>query len=89
MAWSSSPDPDALTIDEFCRRHGLSRPFYYKIKAQGLGPREIKLNSKVLITREAASDWRRERELETARQRDASERTDPLAGLNSTFDHPT
>ena len=61
-------DPDAYTIDTFCERHGLSHSFYYKLKAQGLGPREIKLNSKVLISREAAADWRREREAEAAKQ---------------------
>lgn len=55
-------DPDCYTVDLFCHRHGLSHSFYYKLKAQGLGPREIRLNSKVLITREAAADWRRERE---------------------------
>src|SRR5262245_6068843 len=58
-------DPDAFTIDQFCERHGLSHSFYYKLKAQGLGPREIKLNTKVLISKEAAAEWRAAREAET------------------------
>lgn len=59
-------DPDAFTIAEFCRRHMLSRPTYNRLRASGRGPREIKLDQKVLITKEAAADWRREREAATA-----------------------
>jgi hypothetical protein len=59
-------DADAYTVDQFCQRHGLSHSFFYKLKAKGVGPRTIKLNSKILITKEAAADWRREREAETA-----------------------
>ena len=59
-------DPDAYSVDLFCHRHGLSHSFYYKLKAQDLGPREIRLNSKVLISREAAEAWRREREAAAA-----------------------
>jgi hypothetical protein len=59
-------DPDAYTIDEFCRRHMISRPTYNRLRASGRGPREIKLDQKVLITKEAAADWRREREAASA-----------------------
>ena len=64
-------DPDCFTVDLFCHRHGLSHSFYYKLKAQGLGPREIKLHSKVLISREAAAAWRAQRERETLATRQA------------------
>jgi predicted DNA-binding transcriptional regulator AlpA len=56
---------DAFTIEEFCRRHMISRPTYNRLRVSGRGPREIKLDQKVLITREAAADWRQEREAET------------------------
>jgi hypothetical protein len=54
--------PEAYTIPEFCRAHRLSESMYYKIRAAGLGPREMRALSKVTISVEAASDWRRERE---------------------------
>src|SRR5262245_13315041 len=61
-------DPDAFTIDQLCQRHGVSHSVYYRLKAKGLGPREIKLGTKVLITKEAAAEWRAAREAETAQQ---------------------
>jgi hypothetical protein len=36
---------------------------------QGKGPREIELDGRIIITPEAESDWRREREAETAEKR--------------------
>jgi hypothetical protein len=54
--------PKAYTIPEFCRAYRLSESMYYKIRAAGLGPREMRALSKVTISVEAASDWRRERE---------------------------
>lgn len=60
------PGEDALSLPEFCRRNAISLPFYYKLKAQGLGPRELRLGARVLITAESAEAWRREREAETA-----------------------
>src|SRR5262245_27073413 len=61
-----STEPDAFTIDEFCAQHRLSKSFFYKLKTLGLAPATIKLGSKVLITREAAAEWRAAREAETA-----------------------
>jgi hypothetical protein len=52
---------DAFSIPEFCARHGFSPPMFYKLRKQGLTPDEIS-GSKVLISREAAARWRRERE---------------------------
>lgn len=62
QAQAPPDNPDAYTIGEFCRRHMISRPTYNRWRSQGLGPREIKFAQKVLITKEAAADWRRERE---------------------------
>jgi hypothetical protein len=58
----SSEDRDAYSIDEFCRRHNISHGTYYNLKNRGLGPREARAMSRVIITKEAAADWRRERE---------------------------
>jgi hypothetical protein len=56
----------ALSIDEFCDAHGISRSMYYKLRAQGKGPREMEVGTRRLISDEAGADWRRAREIETA-----------------------
>ena len=56
----------ALSILEFCDAHGISEGFYYKLKKQGQGPREMRLGTRTLITFESAADWRRERERASA-----------------------
>jgi hypothetical protein len=58
----STEERDAYSIDEFCRRHGISRGTYYNLKTRGLGPREARAMSRVIISVEAAADWRRQRE---------------------------
>ena len=52
----------ALSIPEFCEAHGISEGFFYKLKKQGEGPREMKVGARTLITLESAAQWRRERE---------------------------
>ena len=52
---------DCLSIDQFCESHGISRPHFYRLRAQGLTPTEFRLGTRVLITKEAAEAWRRER----------------------------
>lgn len=52
----------ALNISQFCKAHDLSEAFYYKLKKQGEGPREMKVGARTLITLESAAEWRRERE---------------------------
>ena len=59
------PNAAAYTIPEFCEAHRISESMYYKIRADGLGPREARALSKVIITKEAAADWRRARETPT------------------------
>jgi hypothetical protein len=58
-------EADAFTIEEFCQRHRISLQFYYKLRQRGLTPREIRVGSCVLVSREAAEQWRREREAPT------------------------
>ena len=55
------PPLDCFSIDQFCARHGISRPHFYRLRMQGLTPDEIKLGSRILIAKEAAEAWRRER----------------------------
>ncbi|ESX23027.1 helix-turn-helix domain-containing protein [Mesorhizobium sp. LSJC264A00] len=56
-------DRDGYTIPEFCRRFGISTPTYYKMRAAGEGPREMrKVGSVVRISAGAIADWVREGE---------------------------
>ena len=53
---------EAFTIDEFCRAHGFSRAHYFNLQKLGDGPRVMRVGSRVLISRESAADWRKDRE---------------------------
>jgi hypothetical protein len=55
---------DLHTIEDFCERNRISEAMYFKLKRLGKAPREMKLGKKILITPEAETDWRREREAE-------------------------
>jgi predicted DNA-binding transcriptional regulator AlpA len=55
-------EQDAMSLGEFCARHGISRSSYYLLKKAGTAPRLMQVGDRVLISREAAADWRRERE---------------------------
>jgi hypothetical protein len=52
----------AFTINEFCTAHRISPAMYFKLRAAGLGPREMRALRKVTISVEAAAEWRRARE---------------------------
>ena len=68
-------DRAAFTIAEFCEAHRISRSALYKMWAAGTGPRIMRAGSKVLISIEAAGDWRREREAEAAAAEEAGAET--------------
>jgi hypothetical protein len=65
---------EAHSIPSFCASNLISEQYYFKLKRNGKGPREIRLGKRVIITPEAEADWRREREAETLakRQREPS-----------------
>lgn len=63
---SFSAEPDAYSIAEFCERHRISVPLYYKLRQLGLGPAEFRAGVRVLISKESAATWRREREAASA-----------------------
>jgi hypothetical protein len=57
----------SLTIPGFCEAEEISRAFYYELRKQGKGPREMRhADGCIRISPEARRDWRREREAETA-----------------------
>jgi len=63
----------AYSIREFCAAHRLSESMYFKLRNQGLGPDEMEVGRRRLISYEAASVWRREREVKTAASSTAAE----------------
>ena len=63
---NAATDADAYSVDEFCARHRISVQLFYKNRKQM--PRTFNVGARVLISKEAAAAWRRERE------RPASER---------------
>jgi Helix-turn-helix domain len=52
-------DRAAYTIDEFCDAHRISRSRFYALLREGRGPRVMRIDSRIRISREAAVDWRR------------------------------
>jgi hypothetical protein len=52
----------AKAITQFCATKQFSEPTYYKLKARGLGPREMRIGPIVRISPEAEDEWDRARE---------------------------
>jgi hypothetical protein len=66
IAMVSGPATCAFTIREFCQAHKISEAFYYVMKREGWGPAEMHAGQRVLISHEAAAEWRRAREAAAA-----------------------
>jgi hypothetical protein len=56
----AADDADAFSVREFCRRNRISVQLFYKNRSQM--PRTFNVGTRVLISKEAAAAWRRERE---------------------------
>ena len=56
----------AYSIEEFCALVDISVSMYGKMRREGLTPREMRLGRRVLISKEAMTAWRTEREAESA-----------------------
>jgi hypothetical protein len=56
----AADDVDAFSVEEFCRRHRISVQLFYKNRKQM--PRTFNIGKRVLISKEAAAAWRRQRE---------------------------
>jgi hypothetical protein len=48
----------AYTRREFCDAFRIGHSKYFELKAEGLGPREMRIGRKILISRQSAEDWR-------------------------------
>jgi len=56
----------AFTIAEFCRAHRMSQTHYFALKKDGLGPDEMEVGRRRIISFEAAARWRAAREAAAA-----------------------
>ena len=61
-----NPQSLAFSVDAFCKAHNISRATYYNIIKEGRGPRLMRVGTKPLISAEAAAEWRKRMEAETA-----------------------
>jgi hypothetical protein len=57
---------DALTLDEFCKANGVSRPMLYKLWRQGLGPKFMLVGFRRIISTEAGAAWRKQLERQSS-----------------------
>jgi hypothetical protein len=69
----TSQPPAALSIAQFCAAHQISESSYFKMRAAGLGPQEIQVGRRRIISLESAAAWRAEREAATAAAGEAAE----------------
>jgi hypothetical protein len=53
---------DSYSIPEFCAAHGISVQLYYTLTKEER-PAEMRVRTRVLISKEAAAEWRRSREV--------------------------
>ena len=61
-----SDEFDADSIPEWCRKNRISQSFFFKMKKMGIAPRTMKVGARTLISKEASTEWRREREAASA-----------------------
>lgn len=54
----STTTRQVLTIAQFCDDHQISRGFFNVLKQRGDAPDFIKVGRRVLITADAAAEWR-------------------------------
>lgn len=54
---SNQVQPQALSINDFCRAYGISRSLFYTMTMAGTAPATFKCGRRVLIPVEAAREW--------------------------------
>jgi predicted DNA-binding transcriptional regulator AlpA len=65
-------DDALMSIPEFCERNTISRSLFYKIQAEGRGPRLMRIAAnRVAISPQAEAEWRRAREVDAEAEKEA------------------
>jgi hypothetical protein len=57
---------EALSVEEFCHAHNISRAMFYLLQTRGSGPRVMKVGRRTLITKDASRAWRDRMEQQAA-----------------------
>jgi len=68
-----------FSIAEFCLRHGISKPTYFKLKNAGLGPAEMRICNIIRISRQSELEWMRARTFPRGDELKARERAEAVA----------
>ena len=72
MANDQATSKGAYSVAEFCKSFGsFTRPHFYRLMRIGKGPRIFKIGKRTLISHEAACEWVRRMEHETASEAEA------------------
>jgi predicted DNA-binding transcriptional regulator AlpA len=56
------------TLAQFMEGHNVSRTHFYRLQKAGMAPRLMRVGRRVLVSAEAAAEWRRRMEAETESQ---------------------
>lgn len=79
----TAPESLAYTVATFCAARHISRGSFYNLLREGKGPRLMRIGTKPLISAEAAADWRKQMEADTAREAgEGIDATNPTGGGN-------
>jgi len=57
---------EALTVAQFCEAHSISRTSFYQLQKDGIAPATFRVGRRVLISKEAAAEWRAAMEAKSA-----------------------
>lgn len=58
----TAPEREAFTVAELAHAYRLSRATLYNLWREGAGPKRMRVRGRVLVSRDAAEDWRRQLE---------------------------
>lgn len=53
---------EVYSISEFCKAHNICKVTFYNLQKKGVGPKIMRIGSRVLISKEAAKEWRKQME---------------------------
>ena len=76
-------DPIAYTITEFCAAYRISRPHYFRVRADGRGPRETRIGAKIIISRADADAWLKDQQNLTGELATKQAETDARVAANA------
>lgn len=73
------PPIAAYSIHEFCHAFRISVDHYYRLQRLGHGPDVMKVGTRTIISVEAASRWREQREAAAKKSNEAKEKEHAIA----------